>query len=245
MAHDFSYRFWARIYSYRGVFGEIDTILNESITIRQNNGRYFSEKIFSDEYLRKPAQDFIEHQRPEHKTPYAPGNDRVFPLETVTLQQFRREHNAEIEAANIHIGSFANELASTMNALAVVVAEEIYFRHGAYQPESEEGRKILAHELTHIAQYKDKRTVKNTPRETLEEEAENAEGRVEYAPDPYEPYVVDNQVYHLKRSQIARVTKMAADGVEKWIYHERFTRREEDYLKLLCAYEGWLKEGGY
>ncbi|MDR2096187.1 MAG: DUF4157 domain-containing protein, partial [Treponema sp.] len=129
----------------------------------------------------------MEYQRPEHKMPYAPGSDRVFPLDTVTLQQFRREHDADIETARIHVGSFADELASAMNALAVVLAEDVYFRQGAYQPESELGRKILAHELTHIAQYADKRTVKNTPREELEEEAEYAEGKEEYDTDPYEP----------------------------------------------------------
>ncbi|MEE0999379.1 MAG: DUF4157 domain-containing protein [Treponemataceae bacterium] len=30
------------------------------------------------------------------------------------------------------------------------LGKDIYFRNKAYKPETEEGRKILAHELTHI-----------------------------------------------------------------------------------------------
>jgi hypothetical protein len=38
---------------------------------------------------------------------------------------------------------------------------------------------------------------------------------------------------------------MAANEVGNWVYSERFIRSEKEYLKLLCAYEEWLKEEGY
>jgi len=36
--------------------------------------------------------------------------------------------------------------------LAFTVGDNIYFRSGMYQPDSPEGRRVLAHELTHVAQ---------------------------------------------------------------------------------------------
>ncbi|MBO7317025.1 MAG: DUF4157 domain-containing protein [Paludibacteraceae bacterium] len=44
--------------------------------------------------------------------------------------------------------------------------------NGAYRPETEEGRKILAHELTHVAQNKKREEYRGASREELEGEAE-------------------------------------------------------------------------
>lgn len=78
------------------------------------------------------------------------SNDRVIPMETVTIQSFRREKSAEVEDPIIHIGYAADEFARSYNSLAIVMTNHIYFRNNAYRPETEEGRALLAHELTHV-----------------------------------------------------------------------------------------------
>jgi len=192
--------------------------------------------------MSKQAQEFTGYQRPSNVFRLVPDNDRVFPLETISINNYRNDYKSDLKKATIHTGAYANELALRINALAFVLGEDIYFRHGAYQPESEEGRKILSHELTHVAQYEEKRITKNADRETLENEAKNAEKQAEYDADPYEPYPVNGKVYSLRKSQIEMVTRMVSEGVEKWVVEQKAVRSEAEYLELLCAYKEWLEE---
>ena len=67
-------------------------------------------------------------------------NDRKYKLDTVTLNEFSREHNKEIDTAIVHLGMYANEYTRSLNALAITIGNDIYFRNGAYKPETEEGR---------------------------------------------------------------------------------------------------------
>jgi hypothetical protein len=192
----------------------------------------------------KNANDFMVYQRYEHTVPRHPWNDRIFPYETVAIQSFRTDHGGDIEKVNIHIGPYANELAYSMNALAVAIANDIYFKSSAYRPESEEGRKILTHEMTHIVQYRENRTGKNSDRAELEYEAEQSELKAEYDPDPYEPDPVGDRTYHLRRGDIDKVTKMAADEMERWLIEQKYINDENEYFDLLCAYDQWLDEEG-
>jgi hypothetical protein len=42
-----------------------------------------------------------------------------------------------------------------VNALAYTVGRDVVFGAGQYMPETGEGRRLLAHELTHVVQQKD------------------------------------------------------------------------------------------
>jgi hypothetical protein len=192
---------------------------------------------------RKREQEFMEYQRPKNAVKHIFDNDKVFPLETISINSYRTDYQSDLGTAIIHTGAYANELAMRMNALAFVIGEDIYFRNGAYQPENEMGRKILAHELTHVVQYGEKRITKNADFETLEKEAELAECQAEHIPDSYEPYPINKKLYYLRRSQIEMVTKLAADGVEKWLLEQKIIMDEAGYFELLCAYQEWLDDG--
>jgi len=52
----------------------------------------------------------------------------------------------------IHDGVKANESARALNALAYTVGNHIVFGAGQYAPQTTSGRKLLAHELTHVVQ---------------------------------------------------------------------------------------------
>jgi hypothetical protein len=136
-------------------------------------------------------------------------------------------------------------IARSLNALAVTIAGDIYFRNGAYRPESEEGRKLLAHELTHVAQYREGNTNKNTAKQELEDEAAAAEGIEAYDDDPVEEIEVDGAVFCLRRSEMQEVIDDAVLGVEKWFERQKTALEEEQYLKLLCAYDEWKKGRAY
>jgi len=59
---------------------------------------------------------------------------------------------ADFSNVNIHTGSDASLLSNQLSAQAFTISSDIYFNEGKYQPESFEGKKLLAHELTHVIQ---------------------------------------------------------------------------------------------
>lgn len=61
---------------------------------------------------------------------------------------------ADFSGVNIHIGSDASALNRQLNARAFTVGNDIFFDNGQYQPQTGEGKHLLAHELTHVLQQK-------------------------------------------------------------------------------------------
>nr|WP_294872811.1 DUF4157 domain-containing protein [uncultured Pedobacter sp.] len=53
---------------------------------------------------------------------------------------------------NIHTGTDANQLSTSLHAQAFTVGKDIYFNENMYRPNSPEGKHLLAHELTHTIQ---------------------------------------------------------------------------------------------
>lgn len=56
----------------------------------------------------------------------------------------------------IHTSKEAAQSAEMLNAEAYTYGNNIFFNEGKYQPHSQEGKKLLAHELTHVAQQRSK-----------------------------------------------------------------------------------------
>jgi len=52
----------------------------------------------------------------------------------------------------IHADAEADELSQQLDARAFTTGTDVFFRSGDYQPGTTEGQKLLAHELTHVAQ---------------------------------------------------------------------------------------------
>ncbi|GAA4316909.1 hypothetical protein GCM10023149_14210 [Mucilaginibacter gynuensis] len=53
---------------------------------------------------------------------------------------------------SIHTGDEAARLNAALNARAFAVGNDIYFNAGEYRPDTDEGKHLLAHELTHVIQ---------------------------------------------------------------------------------------------
>ena len=54
----------------------------------------------------------------------------------------------------IHTGRDAAGLAREIEARAFTIGPDVVFAEGAYQPETHSGRKLIAHELTHVVQQR-------------------------------------------------------------------------------------------
>lgn len=59
---------------------------------------------------------------------------------------------ADFSNVRIHADGEANQLNHSLNARAFTTGQDIYFKQGAYQPGSQPGQNLLAHELTHVLQ---------------------------------------------------------------------------------------------
>ncbi|HTJ23713.1 MAG TPA: DUF4157 domain-containing protein, partial [Gemmatimonadaceae bacterium] len=59
---------------------------------------------------------------------------------------------ADFSAVRVHDDAHAHELARSVNAQAFTVGANVVFGAGRYSPHTEGGRRLLAHELTHVVQ---------------------------------------------------------------------------------------------
>jgi hypothetical protein len=74
------------------------------------------------------------------------------PLSAQDRNFFEPRFGADFSRVRIHSDEPAAELARTFQAQALTVGGHIVFGAGRYAPTSTEGRKLLAHELTHVVQ---------------------------------------------------------------------------------------------
>jgi hypothetical protein len=165
-------------------------------------------------------------------------SDRTFPLETVTLEWFNQKHGQNIESATINYGPGADAMARSMNSLAFVIANDIYFRSNKFNPSTEEGQKLLAHELTHVAQNERKET---GGKEALELEAEQAEDVYTAEDDPIETLKMGGITSPFRRSYYKKYAYEQAEKIAEWMGEQKFIQDEKEYLKLLLAYKNKLR----
>jgi len=74
------------------------------------------------------------------------------PLPAKTRAVFESKMGTDFSDVRVHTGSTANEATQSINAKAYTMGTDIAFADGEYSPESRSGRKLLAHELTHVVQ---------------------------------------------------------------------------------------------
>lgn len=78
------------------------------------------------------------------------GNGRSLPHHT--LSEMQSSFNADFSQVRIHTGADAVSMNKELRAQAFTHGRDIYFNNGKYDPETSNGRHLLAHELTHVIQ---------------------------------------------------------------------------------------------
>ncbi|MCR8557640.1 DUF4157 domain-containing protein [Mucilaginibacter sp. BJC16-A38] len=71
-------------------------------------------------------------------------------------QFFEPRFGHDFSNVKIHTDSVAAKSAQSINALAYTTGNNIIFNSGQYSPESDSGKKLMAHELTHVVQQSDR-----------------------------------------------------------------------------------------
>lgn len=109
------------------------------------------------------------------------------PLPEATRSFFESRFGADFSAVRVHTGSRADEAARSVNATAFTLGTDVVFRSGAYRPGTEGGKRLLAHELTHVVQQRGGRSQSGTvplgrstaSRATIQRECVDGEWRFE------------------------------------------------------------------
>ncbi|HKP03810.1 MAG TPA: DUF4157 domain-containing protein [Chthoniobacterales bacterium] len=76
------------------------------------------------------------------------------PLDSNTRAFMEPRFGHDFSQVRIHTDTRADESAQSINALAYTVGENMAFRAGHFRPATDSGRRLLAHELTHVLQQK-------------------------------------------------------------------------------------------
>lgn len=82
----------------------------------------------------------------------AAEHDNSIRLDASTKDQFEYLFNVDLSNVRIHTGRYAEELTRNAKAFAITIGKDIYFAQGYYAPDTEDGVKLLAHELQHVVQ---------------------------------------------------------------------------------------------
>jgi Domain of unknown function (DUF4157) len=73
-------------------------------------------------------------------------------LDSGELKYMEGKFGHDFSNVNVHTDKPAAETARSMHADAFTTGREIYFAQGKYNPSTREGKRLLAHELTHVIQ---------------------------------------------------------------------------------------------
>src|SRR6185437_13946966 len=74
------------------------------------------------------------------------------PMRHDTNSSMSQAFGADFSGVRIHTDSSAAAMNNELNAHAFTHGSDIYFNSGKYDDRSKEGKKLLAHELTHVVQ---------------------------------------------------------------------------------------------
>ncbi|MEL7002527.1 MAG: DUF4157 domain-containing protein [Bacteroidota bacterium] len=79
-------------------------------------------------------------------------NGKGKPLERKPRKTMEKAFGRDFSKVRIHTGLEANDLSQILNARAFTLGRDIFFNKNEYKPNSLEGQRLLAHELTHVVQ---------------------------------------------------------------------------------------------
>jgi hypothetical protein len=107
------------------------------------------------------------------------------PLDAGTRAFMEPRFGHNFSGVRVHTDARAAESARSVNALAYTVGRNVVFGTGQYAPGTSEGRKLLAHELTHVAQQHlhtaipSRRPTTASSSDSLEREADSTANTIE------------------------------------------------------------------
>jgi hypothetical protein len=104
-------------------------------------------------------------------------------LDNGTKAQMEAGFSTDFSSVRVHDDSESHALSRSLNARAFTTGQDVYFGAGQYQPGSQDGQRLIAHELAHTVQQPSAVDLKagdalSVPGEPAEQEADHAAAHV-------------------------------------------------------------------
>jgi hypothetical protein len=151
------------------------------------------------------------------------------PLDLATRAFFEPRFGHDFSKVRVHTGARAAESAKAVHARAYTVGQNVVFASGQFSTQSSEGRKLLAHELTHTVQQS-RGTGGPTPGTAQEREADAA-AEAATAGSPRIPVGVSSQKGIARQSDDAGVSAAAGEFTD-----QDAASCSSLYLQKLCVF---------
>jgi len=118
---------------------------------RHRQGKPLNCSECEQELQRKPEADGVPvAQGVEQAAAVASKSGR--PLSVSTKSFFEGRMGSDFSDVRVHTGPKADQAARSIDARAFTLGSDVVFRSGEYRPDTQEGKRLLAHELTHVVQ---------------------------------------------------------------------------------------------
>ena len=104
-----------------------------------------------------------EGEQPARGTPEVPpevqeylgaSRGKGMPMPEATRKEFEAKYERSFADVRIHDDAASDDAAKKLDALAFTRGSDIYFRAGSFDPASDAGKSLLAHELAHVVQQR-------------------------------------------------------------------------------------------
>lgn len=176
------------------------------------------------------------------------------PLPSHTRNFFEPRFGHDFSSVRIHTDNKAAESAKSINAYAYTFGNNIVFGDNQYVPETETGKKLLAHELTHVVQQNHlnnqiQRDEKEEEEEIILKEDEN----FRWEGDQFKPSLRVRTSWLISLGIASGTEIIKEDGYYKSIFYPVFSQLVklypwfegvEEYLKPGKGDEGFFMEPG-
>lgn len=144
---------------------EADRVMRMPAFSKQSNGMAGTNKQVQrkcaackqeDEEVLRRKPGAGNFSAPEVSAPESPVLSGGCSLDSATSNFFESRFGVDFSSVRIHTGAHANNMNRALNARAFTYGGNIAFADGEYQPHSYDGRKLIAHELTHVIQQRNR-----------------------------------------------------------------------------------------
>ncbi len=127
--------------------GEDETVQGEEMETKDNKARLMRSPI-----LQRKSSDAGMTATPELEASINRARGGGQPMADNIRQPMEKAFSADFSRVKIHTNSQSDQLNQSIQARAFTTGQDVFFRQGAYEPESRGGQELIAHELTHIVQ---------------------------------------------------------------------------------------------
>ena len=99
-----------------------------------------------------------------------------------TRSYFEQRFGFDFSGVRVHVDQRAGETARSLQAKAFTIGHDVIFGTGQYSPETTEGRRLIAHELTHVVQQNRLSSLHAESNEMIPGNSENLRRKIQAAP---------------------------------------------------------------